>query len=214
MHRVRRDGAPAWSGRRTNRPPHPPHVHDSRGTIEADNDSHAGQDEEVNATAGGELLDANVSDSVRCEVVHLASDPGRVLPRKVQEISFRRRLPDDLEAHGFGRRRSNNSSVEIPGRGSAMASSIATTSSSVSGSSRGRALSIAARTGSTSATRADFGAPMCSKSSRCVERREFRNWRRGFGTRSNKFRGQRVEAPGIDADCTSPRSRARLRARA
>lgn len=69
-------------------------------------------------------------------------------------------MPDGLEAHVFGRSRSSRSWLEMPGRGSAMASSTAAISSGESDSSSGRAFSNAATTGSTSAVeaRAGFGA--------------------------------------------------------
>jgi hypothetical protein len=114
--------------------------------VEGDEHPHTWQEQAESSLTGREGRAADIADALPSEPLDFADDPRGVLPGKVTEILFRRRLPDDLEAHGFGRTRCRSSSLETPAPGWAIASSKAMRSSSVSDSSG--ALSNAATAGS------------------------------------------------------------------
>jgi len=125
---------------------HSPDVEDLPGPVEGDEHAHTRQEQPESSLAGGERRATDIADAIPSETLDFANDPRGVLPGNVTKILLRGRMPDDLEAHGFGRKRRRSSSLDRPAPGWAMASSKATRSASVSASSG--ALSNAATAGS------------------------------------------------------------------
>lgn len=80
-------------------------MNDPRDPIERNDDAEPGEDEKEEAPAGGSYLHAHIACPILRKLVDLADDPSSVLPWDVEKIASGRRMPDDLEAHVFGRLR-------------------------------------------------------------------------------------------------------------
>jgi hypothetical protein len=80
-------------------------VEDLAWAIERDQYPDSWQEQAESPRAIGQNRDANIANSIARESIDFADDPSGVLPIDIEQVRLGGGVPDDVEAHGFGRNR-------------------------------------------------------------------------------------------------------------